>query len=82
MVLLQERLQGIRQFAMIAAALPQLAGDLLGDVARPPGGGVEGDDPHRAAILPLHQVPDQNRALGILLRRLAPRAAQLAEIFE
>jgi hypothetical protein len=81
-MLLQERLQRVRYVVSTAAALPQLTGDLVGHVVGPAGSGVEGDDADGIAILPLHQMPHQNRTLGILLRRLALGAAQLAKIVQ
>jgi len=71
----QERLQGLRHLALVAAALARLEGDLLGHVPRPAGGRVDRDDANRAAEPP----SDQDWALGIGFRRLAPGAAEIVQ---
>ena len=56
---LDERLHRPRHIAIFDQASAQLVGDVLGDVARPALGGVEGDDAQRIAILAIDQVADQ-----------------------
>ena len=64
------------------AALPQLFGDVSGDIARPAFSGVEADDPDRICILAAQQVAND----GLVIRRfctgLAPDSADLAEIID
>jgi hypothetical protein len=66
-----------------AAMLNDLVSELGRDIARPALGGVECDDASRIGILTVDQVGQDLPAIGALLVRLAPGAAEaLAEIIK
>jgi hypothetical protein len=56
---LQEVLHRGWHFVELRKASAQLVGDILGHVARPALGGVEGDDANWMPVLIPHQVADQ-----------------------
>jgi hypothetical protein len=64
------------------AASAQFPGDVLGDVLRPFLGGVEGDDPDRAFVLPLKQVEDHGFQIGGLSVGFTPDATMAAEVIQ
>jgi hypothetical protein len=72
----QKLFQRRRYLAPIRAALTQLLCHLLRRISRPAFAGVEADDPDRVAVLTIQEVAQQRAAIGILLVRLAPSAAE------
>ncbi|WP_407166406.1 hypothetical protein [Bradyrhizobium sp. ORS 111] len=79
---LNEFLHGAWHFIVLRDAAPELVGNILGDIARPSFGGVEGHNADRVAVLVVHQTPDQGFAIGALFIRFAPGAAKSAEIVQ
>jgi hypothetical protein len=74
---IDEALQERGNIEVVGSASPgDLIGDLLGYVARPALGSVEGRDPRRVRILPIEQIGDEDAPVGALFISLAPRAAQ------
>ena len=68
--------------AATGACLGKLGRDLLGHVARPAFGGVEGYDPNWLLSLPLTQILDQLRPIGIRFVGLAPDPAENAKMVQ
>lgn len=73
---LNEVLQLRWHLVVFDKATAQFVGDVLGDVAAPAFGGIEGDDAHRVAVLAANEIADQHLASGAHFVGLAPSAAK------
>ena len=73
----------MRHSTLIGAALPQLVGYIVVDVARPSFVGVECDYPNGIVALTFKQMANERLVIGIIFICLAPRAAKsLAKLIE
>jgi hypothetical protein len=81
-VTVDEPLGVLRQRVVRVEGLVQnLVGDVLGNVARPALGGVEGDDAESVPVLPGEEVADYGLAVRLRRVGLSISAAVLAEVF-
>jgi len=74
-VTIDEIFEASRDFVIHSGkALQELVGNVVGHVARPTFGSVEGDHPDRVAVLPLVDPRRRRRGLRVLRRFLAKSA--------